>query len=215
MAESNPGGRNMDEPDQQDEQDELLNDFRNRLPGDLKEYLTKEDSLRFLRARKKNAEKAAEMASDWWVWFNKPIPIPVKGEVAPRKILSPVEDLNEEIYQRMMPHSNYGIGKEGHPVYWEQTGLISTRFGEVNKILSVDDMVTRHIRQQEIAVQRMNHYSSSMSKPISSQIIVMNLMNLSYKLDTKALSTFKQTLVIDQNYYPERLHILFMINAPW
>lgn len=193
----------------------LLQEFKESLAADLKEALADADCERFIRARKGNTEKAAEMATAWWEWFNKPILVSGRKDTSPRNILNPVEDYNEEIYKRLMPHSNFGRGKDGHPIYWEQTGLISTRMGEINTLLTVEDMVVRHIRQQELAVARMRNFSSSLNKPVESQIIVMNLMNLSFKLDTKALSTFKQTLVIDQNYYPERLHILFMINAPW
>ena len=192
-----------------------LDEFKQLIGDDIKSFLTDADCKRFLRARKLNVEKAAEMCISWWKWYNTYPSVPGKVSVCPRNIINPVEDMNESIYIRLMPHSNYGVGKDGHPIYWEQTGIISSRMGEVNKLLDLDDLVTRHIRQQEIAVARMALYSEKLSKPIESQIIVMNLMNLSYKLDTKALAAFKQTLVIDQNYYPERLHILFMINAPW
>lgn len=197
-----------------DAHEKLLSDFKALLPAELDEYLSDDDCLRFLRARKKNAEKAAEMAIEWWSWFNKAVPAHSRGNVTPKDILNPVEDINEDIFIRLTPHSNCGTGKYGHPIYWEQTGLISTRFADLNKQLSIDDLVVRHIRQQEIAVARMKHCSTA-ERPVTSQIIVMNLMSLSYKLDTKALSTFKQTLIIDQNFYPERLHVLFMINAPW
>lgn len=195
--------------------EEGLDEFKSRIPEDLREFLSDRDCNRFIRARKGNVENAVEFVKAWWEWFNKTIPISGRGNVPPRSLLETVEDINESIYYRLAPHSNYGIGKEGHPVYWEQTGVISTRMGEMNKSFTIEDMVTRHIRQQEIAVARMEHYSALLGKPIDSQIIVMDLSNLSYKLDTKALSTFKQTLIIDQNYYPERLHVLFMINAPW
>lgn len=195
--------------------EEGLDEFKSRIPEDLRKFLSDRDCNRFIRARKGNVENAVEFVKAWWEWFNKTIPISGRGNVPPRSLLETVEDINESIYYRLAPHSNYGIGKEGHPVYWEQTGVISTRMGEMNKSFTIEDMVTRHIRQQEIAVARMEHYSALLGKPIDSQIIVMDLSNLSYKLDTKALSTFKQTLIIDQNYYPERLHVLFMINAPW
>jgi hypothetical protein len=96
-----------------------------------------------------------------------------------------------------------GIGKTGCPIYWEQTGLISTRFIELHKFISIDGLVTRHIRQQELMVKRLQHISEKRGEPIEKQICIMNLKNLSYSLDTRALATFHRTLVIDQAYYPE------------
>ena len=155
---------------------ELREQFRSLLNKEICESLSDDDVDRFIRARKRNVEKAVVMAKDWWVWYNEAISIPGKGEVSPRDILSHVEDPNEPIYQRLMPHSNFGIGKDGHPIYWEETGVISTRMREINTLLTIDDLVIRHIRQQEIAVARMKHYSETFSKPITSQIIVMNLV---------------------------------------
>ena len=112
-------------------------------------------------------------------------------------------DPNEHIFQRLTPYSNMGIGKTGCPIYWEQTGLISTRFIELHKFISIDGLVTRHIRQQELMVKRLQHISEKRGEPIEKQICIMNLKNLSYSLDTRALATFHRTLVIDQAYYPE------------
>lgn len=64
-------------------------------------------------------------------------------------------------------------------------------------------------------VKRLEFASRKYNKPIEQQVIVFNLANLSYSVDTNAMSVFRQTLVIDEAYYPERLHCLYMINAPW
>jgi hypothetical protein len=108
-----------------------------------------------------------------------------------------------------------GVSKTGCPIYWEQTGLISTRFVELHKFISIDGLITRHIRQQELTIRRTIYQSEKLGRPIEKQICIMNLKNLSYSLDTRALATFHHTLAIDQAYYPERLQTLFMINAPW
>jgi hypothetical protein len=64
-------------------------------------------------------------------------------------------------------------------------------------------------------VKRMKHASSKHKKIIEKQVIVFNLANLSYSIDTNAMAAFKGTLTIDEAYYPERLHRMYMINAPW
>jgi hypothetical protein len=154
------------------------------------------------------------MANAWWIWYN----TPVQGSgqaIAPRNILNTLEDVNEDIYIRLMPHSNMGEDKHGRCVYWEQSGEISSRFTEVIKELTVDDLVIRHIRQQEYMVKRLNDASIKHNTPIEKQIVVFNLANLSYSIDFNALNTFKRTVAIDEAYYPERLQHFFMINAPW
>ena len=178
-------------------------------------FLTERDMMRFLRARKMNVKKAAEMADAWWVWYNTPVQGGSGDPVTPRNILNNPEDPNEEIYMRLMPHSNMGEDKEGRCIYWEQTGLISSRFADVNKELNADEMVIRHIRQQEFMVKRLNESSAKHNKPIEKQIVVFNLANLNYSVDFTAMSVFKRTVAIDEAYYPERLKHFFMINAPW
>ena len=81
--------------------------------------------------------------------------------------------------------------------------------------MNSDLLVTRHIRQQELAIKRLEYISKKRGVLVEKQICIMNLKNLSYSLDTRALATFHRTLAIDQAYYPERLQTLFMINAPW
>lgn len=175
--------------------------------------LTESDCKRFLRARKWNVQQAVGMTEKWWVWWN--TVLSGTDGLTPATILKNIDDPNEDVYRKLMPHSNCSSDYSGRPVYWEQTGDISTRFSEVIKHLKINDLVVRHIRQQELMMRRLEYASQQQNTPIEKQVIVMNLKNLSYAIDTNALSTFKQTLMIDQDYYPERLHCLFMINAPW
>lgn len=153
------------------------------------------------------------MVHTWWAWYNAPIE-GTEG-ISPRRILDTIPDPKEEVYRDMLPHSNINFGLEGQPVYWEKTGDISSNFSEISKLLTLDDLVIRHIRQQEMAVRRMQYYSETSGKPSEAQIIVFDLANLSYAIDTTAMAAFRKTLQIDQDFYPERLHTLFMINAPW
>lgn len=61
----------------------------------------------------------------------------------------------------------------------------------------------------------MHHLSIKYGKKIEQQIIVFNLSNLTYSLDTRALSVFRKLISTDQDNYPERLKKFFVINAPW
>ncbi len=45
----------------------------------------------------------------------------------------------------------------GRPIYWEETGLISTRFAELSTYFSVDDLTVQHVRMQELMRLRCEH----------------------------------------------------------
>jgi hypothetical protein len=153
------------------------------------------------------------MANKWDEWFQSPIP--GANGITPETILNVVEDPHEDIYRQLMPHSNMYEDKCGRPIYWELTGEISSRFGEVLKNLTCEDLVIRHIRQQEMMVKRLEYASKKHNTLIEKQVIVFNLANMSYSVDTNAISVFRQTLAIDEAFYPERLQCLYMVNAPW
>jgi hypothetical protein len=189
-----------------------LEQFQKQIQTSLRETLTENDCLRFLRARKWEVDKAVELAEKWYEWYYSPIP--GGNGATPANILDK-PDPKEHIFKRLTPHSMMGVDKSGHPIYWEMTGLVSTRFIELIKHISLDELVARHVRQQELSIRRVQYQSQLLGHPIEKQICIMNLKDLSYSLDTRALATFHKTLAIDQVYYPERLQYLFMINAPW
>eukprot|EP00041_Stephanoeca_diplocostata_P011612 m.192048 g.192048 ORF g.192048 m.192048 type:complete len:108 (-) comp18606_c0_seq4:676-999(-) len=50
---------------------------------------------------------------------------------------------------------------------------------------------------------------------VEKQIIICDLKGLSMWPHNAAMKVFRETIRIDQAYYPERLKVLYMINAPW
>lgn len=92
---------------------------------------------------------------------------------------------------------------------------VSSRFQDIKKELSEDDIFNRHIRQQEVMIRRLQRASERHGRPIEKQIIVMDMKNVSMTMDFMALRVFKRTVVIDEACYPERLETLYMINAPF
>eukprot|EP01038_Epipyxis_sp_PR26KG_P010133 gene10133-13631_t len=190
---------------------EKISAFRLLLSNEINEILTDHDCLRFLRARSYNLNKAKEMVLKWDHWWK--TPLPGTSSLFP-KDLSVLTDEKEHIFREMLPHSNLGEDREGRPLYWEKTGLISSRFSKIKKLLSEDEIVIRHIRQQEKTMDRLRFNSIKYNKLIDKQIIIFDLKNVSFSIDTMAMRIFRKTLVIDESCYPERLHRLYMINAP-
>ena len=44
-------------------------------------------------------------------------------------------------------------------MYWEETGLISTRYSELASYFSVDELTVQHVRMQELMRVRCEHAS--------------------------------------------------------
>jgi len=187
-------------------------ELRSAISENCNKLLSDDDCHRFLRARDYQAPKSADMISKWGIWWNSPLPNAT--DKTPSNILDDPMDPKEHIYQKMLPHANLGEDKEGRPVYWEKTGLISSRFAEIKKHLSEDDLFVRHIRQQELMVDRLREASTKQGRLIEKQIIIFDLADLVYNLDFMAMNVFRRTLVADEMFYPERLQTLYMINAP-
>ena len=90
----------------------------------------------------------------------------------------------------------------------------SSRFHKVKKILSEDELFNRHVRQQELMIERMRKSSQRHGREIEKQVLVFDLKGIAMTVDLMAMRVFRRTLQIDEACYPERLHKLIMINAP-
>ena len=210
-----------------------LGELREALTTEENEMVSDDDCHRFLRARNHDIHKTSDMVKKWAVWYHTPLPKTTDEEMTPANILiKQAEDKKEQVYIDMLPHSNVGEDKEGHPVYWEKTGLskfivfywcyisklllclVSSRFHEIKKHLSEDELFVRHVRQQELMINRCKMNSLKHNKKIEKQIIIFDLKDLSYTIDFMAMNTFRRTLQIDEASYPERLQTLYMINTP-
>lgn len=163
---------------------------------------TREEALRFIRARKLDVKAAVEQFQQCVVW---------RKEHAPDNILD--ADPNEPIYRALCPHSNHKFDRTGRPIYIEKTGLIS--LPKLLKLLSPAQLIQRHVRQQEIAMKRMREESERRGQLVDKQLIILDLKGLSLLPNQTGINIFKETVRIDQNYYPETLGHFFIINAPW
>jgi hypothetical protein len=128
----------------QDDQKDPKSQLKELLSQRLKETVSSSDLDRFLCARKHDLNAAHAMIESWGTWYyDHRLP----GQLhTPRMILEEVDDPMEELHTRLCPISHMGEDKEGHPIYWEKSGLISGHFRELIEVLSVDDMLARHVR---------------------------------------------------------------------
>lgn len=197
----------MDEKTQQ----ECLSKLKSSLPEEVRSTLLRQDYMRFLKSRGWNIEKTTARIMAWHEWYYK-TELPGLGK-PPCNILDEM-DPKEAMAQEFLAHANLREDKLGHPVYFERTGCISSNMKKVLENFSVDELVVRHVRQMELMMLRLQQASFTHGKIIGKQVLVYDLKGMKIKVNSKALTTFKRTLVVDEQFYPERLHKLVMINAP-
>eukprot|EP00053_Salpingoeca_punica_P006377 m.60451 g.60451 ORF g.60451 m.60451 type:complete len:264 (+) comp13663_c0_seq2:277-1068(+) len=157
---------------------------------------------RFVRARKLDVPAAVKQYLDTMRW---------RKDNVPADILGP--DADEAIYEAICPHRNHGFDKEGRPIYFEITGRI--KLPHLLKYVTPEKLIRRHIRQQEIAMSRMRESSQRLGRNVDTQVVIMDLAELSLKPNSSGVGIFKECIRLDQNYYPETLYKIFLVNAPW
>jgi len=171
--------------------------------SDAAERCTDSDISRYIRARKGDVDDALAQLEATLRWRTENN----IDRLFDTPDTSGVDGRGEYHFQTLGPHLYFGQDKTGRPIYWERTGLVS-----VSKMLeqfTSEEILGRHIRHMELTTK------GRMGDNVTQQIIVMDMKGLSLKPDSKSLRIFKDTIDIDQLYYPERLGILFIVNAPW
>jgi hypothetical protein len=139
-------GRCVDQRGQmsEDVENDPKSEFKELLSERLRDSVTSADLHRFLCARKYDLNAALVMIRSWETWYYDQ---PLAGQSqTPRMILNDIEDPMEDLHTRLCPISHMGEDKEGRPIYWEKSGLISGHFRELIEVLNVNDMLARHVR---------------------------------------------------------------------
>ncbi|KAG2427707.1 hypothetical protein HYH02_014538 [Chlamydomonas schloesseri] len=188
--------------------------------GKLRETLTAEDALvpdhddditllRFLMARDFNVDKALAMYRDMRTWRASEA---VNGlyQADPAGSQFPEMEALLEVY----PHFTYNTDKFGRPVYIEMLGRTdATRLFEV---ISVERLIRYHCWTWERYLRcYLPACSQAAGRPICTTTVIIDLAGLGLghfnAATQRLLNTFSK---IDQDYYPEHLGLMFIINTP-
>lgn len=106
------------------------------------------------------------------------------------------------------------IAQDGRPVYFEQLGNID--LAEINKITSAERMLQNLVVEYEKLVDpRLPACSRKAGQLLETCCSVMDLKGVGISKISSVYSYVKSASAISQNYYPERLGKLYLINAPW
>jgi len=164
--------------------------------------------MRFIRGynqAEKPEEKVLEMLTKFMEWRKKEN----VDKVARTRI-----DYIEQVWD-MWPSGCHGIGKSYHPIYVERAGMIDPP-ALLKKGLDMTKIMPVHIQVMEALCNLKERLSRAQNKNIYKHIVILDLEGIGTKHMTKSFyGPLKQLIDIDQFFYPETLHRMFIVNAPF
>jgi len=104
--------------------------------------------------------------------------------------------------------------QDGRPVYIEQLGGIDLT--AMYKITTAERMLTNlAVEYERLADPRLPACSRKAGNLLETCCTIMDLKGVGLTKAPQVYSYIKQASGLSQNYYPERLGKLYLINAPW
>ncbi|KAF3920735.1 Patellin-3 [Arthrobotrys entomopaga] len=169
------------------------------------ERLDTNTMLRYLRARKFDVQKSKDMYIKAEKWRKeKNLDHVVQTWTYPEK---------PKVFE-YYPQYYHKTDKDGRPIYIEQLGKIN-----LTKMLEITDeerMLTNLAYEYEkFADPRLPACSRKVGRLLETCCTIMDLKGVSILSIPSTYGYLKKASVISQDYYPERLGKLYIINAPW
>ncbi|KAL9625581.1 MAG: hypothetical protein Q9160_000294 [Pyrenula sp. 1 TL-2023] len=189
-----------------EEQDAQVHQLRAMLEqAGYKDRLDTLTLLRFLRARKFNVEHSKQMFIDCEKW---------RKEFGTDDLVTTFDYKEKPKVFEYYPQYYHKTDKDGRPVYIEQLGKID--LNAMYKITTAERMLSNLVVEYEkLADPRLPACSRKSGKLLETCCSIMDLKGVGITRVSSVYGYVKQASAISQNYYPERLGRLYLINAPW
>ncbi|KAJ3036030.1 cytosolic factor, phosphatidylinositol/phosphatidylcholine transfer protein [Rhizophlyctis rosea] len=160
--------------------------------------------LRFLRARKFQLPAAKKMFTDFLAW---------RKEFGTDTILQDFDFPEYPVVQKYYPRFYHKVDKLGRPVYIEQLGNVDPK--QLWQVTTPERMLKNHVYGYEKLVQyRLPACSKATHTQIEQSCTILDLKGVYLSQFSNVYSMVKQVSSIAQNYYPEMLGKMYIINAP-
>ncbi|CAK4082869.1 unnamed protein product [Aphanomyces euteiches] len=161
--------------------------------------------LRFFVARNRDEEEAFKMLKKSMEWrLNVDMPDIMSGPALCSEKLEAIRKYN--------PQGFHKTSKAGHHIYIERTGYM-----DVPKLLEIctqDEVVRAHTQKVEYQFHVMALHQEE--KPMPRIIIIYDLGKIGFNTFRAEVFTAIQTITsLNQNHYPETLHKVYIVNAPY
>ncbi|KAG9237845.1 putative Sec14 cytosolic factor [Amylocarpus encephaloides] len=188
------------------EQDAQVHQLRMKLESlGCTERLDTLSLLRFLRARKFDVALAEKMFVESEQW---------RKDFGLDDLVRNFDYKEKPQVFEYYPQYYHKTDKDGRPVYIEQLGNID--LAAMYKITTSERMLQNlAVEYEKIADPRLPACSRKTGHLVETCCTIMDLKGVGLGKVSSVYSYVKQASVISQNYYPERLGKLYMINAPW
>ncbi|RKF62850.1 Sec14 cytosolic factor [Erysiphe neolycopersici] len=188
------------------EQDAKVHQLRRRLVQS--GYTERVDTLtllRFLRARKFDVAQAEKMFIETETWRKE-----IDLDNLTRNF---VYSEKEKVFQ-YYPKYYHKTDKDGRPLYIEQLGNIDLT--AMYKITTPERMLNNlAVEYEKMSDPRLPACSRKSGVLQETCCTIMDMKGVGVTKISSVYSYVKQASTISQNYYPERLGRLYIINAPW
>jgi len=213
MAEANKGEVLIPEPkpgtleNLSDKQKKVFEEFK-ALLKEKNEFKEEEHNdyllLRFLRARDFDLNKTYEMFSNCEKW---------RESIKIKELCKNFEFPEEEEVHKLYPRFYHKVDKYGRPIYIEQLGPLDLK--KLFNVTTEEKMINHHVYEYEKLIHtRFPACSNKAGYHIETSCTIMDLKKVGLFQFAKAFSFIKSSSAIAQDYYPEMLGQMFIINAP-
>ncbi|PVH79211.1 Sec14 cytosolic factor [Cadophora sp. DSE1049] len=188
------------------EQDGKVHQLRMMLEGNgYSERLDTLTLLRFLRARKFDVQLAEKMFVECEQW---------RKETNLDDLVQNFKYTEKLELSKYYPQYYHKTDKDGRPLYVEQLGNINLT--EMYKITTAERMLQNlAVEYEKVGDPRLPACSRKAGHLVETSCSIMDLKGVGLSNGSSVYSYVRQVSNMSQNYYPERLGKLYLINAPW
>jgi len=161
--------------------------------------------LRFSRARGGAPTAAAAMYTAAAEWRTQS-----RVATLPERFSFP----EHELVQSAWAHGYHKTDKQGRPVYIDRIGCadLDTLF----KVTTAERIAEEHLYEWEVLLnERFPACSRAVGRPVRHTMTIVDLAGLSLGRFNTARPVVTALTRLDQDYYPEFLGDLILVNAPW